>query len=200
MHALPSHASQGRGELIPPQPFPRDVTMPSPLRLLKTVTLVVVAVGLCLTRGWGQVYDPHTGDPPSHSHVQFTTNDWQVEATPDGGKLSGTCRLDCYVDEYDQVYLKLRGLKGQGLYTVWMVKRDKGESEERAGVSRHWNGDDASRFDFTAEPSGSGYYNGWTQKCPLGRWKFLEVRYHPNGNMKDLDSSVVALRVRLRPQ
>lgn len=166
---------------------------------LRMLSAALMFAALSLTTASAQVYDPKTGDPPSAQHIHFTTNEWTVTATPDGGDLSGDCRLDCYTDEYDQVFLRLKGLKSTGTYTVWMVNRDKDGGEERAGVAKHWNGDDANRFDFTAEASGKGFYNGWLARCPLGRWKTLEVRYHPNGNVKDMESSVVVLRVRVKP-
>jgi hypothetical protein len=147
--------------------------------------------------GWAQAYDPNTGDPPPGQHTQVTYNKWKLQATPDGGKLQGTVRLDCYSDEYDQVFLKVKGLQPHAKYTVWLVNTEKGEAIERAGVARHWTGDEASEFFFVSEEDGQGFYNGWLTRCPLGKWKYLEVRYHPNGNVKDLDRSVVVAHARM---
>lgn len=169
---------------------------------MKPPKLAVAAALLYLWAGpvQAQVYDPQTGDPPSAQHVHYTSNEWKVAPTPDGENVTGTCRLDCFTDEYDQVFLRLKGLQSQGRYTVWVVNRDKSDGgEERAGVARHWTGDEAEKFDFTAEINGNGFYNGWLSRCPFGKWKFLEVRFHPNGNPKDVEGSVIVSRVKLKP-
>lgn len=165
----------------------------------RMLVVIVATLVMSSSGGWTQVYDPHTGDPPSGSHVQFTSNEWKFVPTPDGKDVKGECRIDCYTDEYDQVFLTLKGLQKLSMYTVWMVNSDKGETE-RAGVSQHWNGDEANMFFFKSDQNGRGFYNGWLSKCPLGKWKYLEVRYHPNGNEKDIDRSVAIVRVRIKPQ
>lgn len=147
-----------------------------------------------------QVYDPQTGDPPPGSHVLDTYNEWSVAPTADGKGINGTVRLDCYHDEYDEVFVRVKGLVPRAKYTVWMVNQHEGEAAERAGVARHWDGPMASEYYFQAERDGRGFYRGWLQHCPLGTWKWLEIRRHPNGNVADLETSVTVVRVRIKPR
>lgn len=173
-------------------------------RLVRRTACLLASLFLmaALLKGAGaQTYDPHTGDPPPGQHVLFTDNQWNVVPTPDGKGIKGTIRLDCYTDEYDTVFVNVKGMVPGGKYTCWMVNQEGGGPDaERAGVSRHWDGDDATKYDFRAEKDGRGYYHGWLSRCPLGRWKYIEVRYHPDGNEKNLEGSVPVLHARCKPQ
>ena len=147
-----------------------------------------------------QWYDPQSGEPPPGTHQHFTSNEWNVVPTTDGTGINGTASLECYSDELDELILRLRGLVHGGVYTVWLLRTEGENSVERAGVAVAWDGPKAKKFSFLAEDDGHVYYRGCLSQCPLGRWKHLEVRYHPNGNVGDLQFSVPVVHMKLRPK
>lgn len=169
---------------------------------MKRLSWLVLVVTAILTRAaYGQAYDPKTGDPPPGQHLQDTYNDWDVIPALDGKGVKGIVRLLCYHDEYDEVFIRVKGLVPLGKYTAWLVNEESDDPTiERAGIARHWEGEKASQFWFKAERDGRGFYHGWLQHCPLGKWKYFEVRYHANGNEKDMADSVVVFRARIRPR
>ena len=160
---------------------------------------------LLVFAGWhaqahAQEYNPKRGDPPSSGHIQFTYNQWNVVPTAAGKGIKGWIRLDCYEDEYDEVHIRLTGLHKRGRYTVWCVDPWKPGKVDRVGVAQHWMGARAKKYYFDASSEGRGYYHGWLNRCPIGRWHEFEVRYHPDHNAQDIAGSVVVCTVRIISQ
>ncbi|MBM3466215.1 MAG: hypothetical protein FJX76_29360 [Armatimonadetes bacterium] len=143
-----------------------------------------------------QWYNPKDGEPPPAQHQHFTDNVWQVNVTPDGEKIKGTVTLACYKENRDEVIFRLTGTGNERMYTFWLLRKD-GESFERAKMFRAWDGDRKTHFYTKSEHDGKLHYRGCLTACPLGFWKWVEVRYHPDGNPNDLQTSVVVIKNKL---
>lgn len=162
------------------------------------IALLALAAALAVMRpAAAQLYDPKNGEPPPGQHQHFTSAVWTVKPTPDGGKIEGTVTLDCYLDQKDELILRLKGLQHGQTYSVWLLRKE-GDSVERSGVPQAWEGPKAKEFRFKAMPNGVGFFRGCLTACPLGFWKSVEVRYHPDGNGADLQTSVVVIKQKLR--
>lgn len=146
-----------------------------------------------------QLYDPRNGEPPPGHHQHFTQNTWEIKPTPDGEGITGTATLDCYQNDMDVLLLNLKGLQKEKVYSVWLTRKTSGV-EERAKVVLAWEGKKTEIFTFTSEHDGTGFYRGCLKTCPLGHWRNVEVRLHPNGNANDLQTSVTVLTAKLKPQ
>ena len=167
--------------------------------------LAVVAVALLLAHGrptgvLAQAYDPATGGPPPGAHLHYTRSTWDLVPTLDGAGITGKVVLDCYHDDMDEVQIYGKGFKTTGIYTVWLIRRDGPDVVTRAYVGNGWTGKASEIYSFEARSDGLGNYHGCMRACPLGKWKSLEIRYHPGGKVTDLRTSVPVARVPLKGQ
>lgn len=80
------------------------------------------------------------------------------------------------------------GLAPRGLYTVWLVERRDGGATRGLGVAD---------YSFTASGAGTGRFFSTMWESEFARWEVLEIRHHPDGNAKNIPSSVVVQRAEL---
>lgn len=165
-------------------------------RVLATLSLVLLMAGPVPA----EEYDPATGGPPPGSHQHFNRSQWELVPTADGAGITGKAVLDCYVDDLDELHISGKGFKSTGVYTVWLTKRDGPDVVTRAYVASGWEGKKADEYSFEARVDGQANYHGCIRTCPLGKWKSIEIRYHPRGNAKDLRTSVPVVRIPLKGQ
>lgn len=165
--------------------------------------VVIMALMLAMARPTGvcaQAYDPATGGPPPGSHQHFNRCTWDMVPTAEGAGISGKMILDCYQDELDELHISGKGFKTTGVYTVWLTRRDGPDVITRAFVANGWQGKAAESYSFEARSDGLGNYHGYIRSCPLGKWKTVEIRYHPGGNVADLRTSVPVIRTPIKGQ
>ncbi len=160
-------------------------------KFVPAVMAVLVLTALWCGRAWAQAYDPMTGEPPPGSHTLFTHNDWPLVTTDDGKGVKATCVLECYQDELDELHIHADGLKPKGIYSVWLIRKHGDDPPQRARVGTAWEGPKADINWFTAPAGRTAYFRGCLTRCPLGKWHQVELRYHPDGNPKDLEQSVL---------
>jgi hypothetical protein len=146
----------------------------------------------------GQAYNPQNGGPPPGSHQHYTTNKWDVVPLDKDSPVKGICILDCYTDELDEVHLELRGVRPNGVYSVWLTRRESPEVIARASVGIAWEGKAAADATFVGRPNGTANFHGCLHNCPLGTWKTLEIRYHPDKNGKNVETSVLIVKIPLK--
>jgi hypothetical protein len=144
-----------------------------------------------------QLYNPQDGEPPPGVHQRFTDTEWTLKPTPDGVRLRGTARLDCFTDFKDEMIVMLEGGKPKEVYSLWVVRKD-GDLVERAQLFTAWDGPRAKEGKIEFQGDGKSFYRGVFTQCPLGVWKTLEVRYHPDGKFTSLNNSVVVLTAKMK--
>lgn len=144
-----------------------------------------------------QLYNPQDGEPPPGVHQRFTDTELELRPTADNTNVSGEASLDCFTDLKDELILRLKGGKSGQAYSLWVVRKD-GDLIERAQLFSAWEGPRSKEGKIEFQPNGTCYYRGVFTQCPLGIWKSIEVRYHPDGKTARLDNSVVVLTGRLR--
>lgn len=174
-----------------------------PLPTLARMLVVAMALSWSLGIPWrvqAQAYDPSTGGPPPGSHLHYTRNTWALVPTREGEGISGKIILDCFSDDLDEVHVAGKGFKTTGIYTVWLIRKDGPDTVTRAYIGSGWQGKPAETYWFEARSDGQGNYHGCMRSCPLGKWRALEIRYHPGGKAADLQTSVPVARVSLKGQ
>jgi hypothetical protein len=142
-----------------------------------------------------QWYDPKNGEPPPGQHLHFNREVWEVSST-EMPEVAGDIVLDCFSDLKDELMIRLKRLPPEKTFSVWLTRK-QGDVVERAKVMKAWEGTNATKFTFKSEDNGNGFFRGCLTACPLGKWKFVEVRYHTDGNGDDLQTSVVLFRKKL---
>lgn len=165
------------------------------VQILACVFLFATLFGLAHAQ---KVYDPQGGGPPPGAHLHFTNTKWQIaSSSPQGNPITGECVLDCYDDEQDEVTITLKGLQKDGIYTVWVVRKD-GDGWARARVAVQWEGKHENDNFFEVTNPNRLVYHGWLHACPLGKYQKLEIRYHPDKNAQNVDASVPVVKISLK--
>ena len=113
--------------------------------------------------------------------------------TESGARTGGVVEVENDNDSrYRQDDVKLtitaRDLVPRGLYTVWLVERKDGGATKGLGVAD---------YSFTADGAGTGRFISTMHEYEFANWDMLEIRHHPDGDAKNLSSSVVVLRAEL---
>lgn len=88
----------------------------------------------------------------------------------------------------DHIDLQARGLKPAAVYTVWFVKMKPKKIETGAG---------AAPYMFRTDQRGNGSYGAPMHASPFGKWSMIMVMQHPNGDPKDMQNMVGALKASL---
>ncbi len=114
--------------------------------------------------------------------------------TDTGARTIGVIEVENDTDSrYRQDDVKLtitaRGLVPRALYTVWLVERkDGGGKTKGLGVAD---------YSFTADGAGTGRFISTMHEYDFADWDILEIRHHPDGDAKNISSSVVVLRAEI---
>ena len=106
-----------------------------------------------------------------------------LEATPEHPGANGTAVID-----ETHVSIQARGLKTNAVYTVWFVNMKPKKKATGAGTMPYM---------FQTDEWGDGNYSKPLSETPFGKWAMVMVVLHPNGNPKDMDNMVGALKAPL---
>ena len=108
---------------------------------------------------------------------------FDLESTRAHPDAKGTAVID-----QNHVNIQARGLKPDSVYTVWFVNMKPDKHETGAG---------SAPYMFRTDKWGYGNYTAPLQEAPFGKWSMVMVALHPNGNPKDMQNMVGALKARL---
>jgi len=101
----------------------------------------------------------------------------------------GTAVLACNMAESQhRIQLAAKGVKGGGVYSVWLVKFDA----EKKKVVRQTRVDNPNRA-LKADKDGKLAFASNLDACPQSRYNRGEVRYHADGNAKNAAGAKAAL-------
>ena len=103
--------------------------------------------------------------------------------TADHPQVNGTAVID---DSH--VSIQARGLKSNAVYTVWFVNMKPKKKVAGAGMMPYM---------FQTDKWGDGNYSASLTEKPVGKWAMVMVVLHPNGDPKDMDNMVGALKAPL---
>ena len=106
-----------------------------------------------------------------------------LEATSDHPDANGTAVID-----ETHVSIQARDLKPDAVYTVWFVNMKPKKKVIGAGTMPYM---------FRTDKWGDGNYSASLSKTPFGKWAMVMVVLHPNGDPKDMDNMVGALKAPL---
>ena len=84
--------------------------------------------------------------------------------------------------------VQARGLKPNAVYTVWFVNTKPKKHETGAGEAP---------FMFKTDTWGNGSYSAALNEAPFGKWAMVMIVQHPNGDPKDMEHMVGALKAML---
>ena len=119
----------------------------------------------------------------SFSWGSSNTRTFVLESTPEHPDANGTAVIDT-----SHVSIQARGLKPDAVYTVWFVNMKPKKKVMGAGMMPYM---------FRTDKWGDGNYSTSISKAPFGDWAMLMVVLHPNGDPKDMDNMVGALKTPL---
>ena len=119
----------------------------------------------------------------SFAWASSDTQTFVLEATPDHPAANGTVVID---DSH--VSIQARGLKSNAVYTVWFVNMKPKKKVAGAGMMPYM---------FRTDKWGDGNYSASLTETPVGKWAMVMVVLHPNGDPKDMDNMVGALKAPL---
>jgi hypothetical protein len=80
--------------------------------------------------------------------------------------------------------IEARGLRPNGVYTVWFVNMKPKKQETGAGTMPYM---------FKTDTNGNGTYESSLSESPFGKWSVLMTVLHPTGDPKDMKNMVPAL-------
>lgn len=136
------------------------------------------------------IKNPANAREPKEHHDVVNTSVWTFQPEDESDtKLKGTARVTCFSDDKDQFRLDVNGLKPKSVYTVWFVSSLR-KGSERAGIGNE-------PYSFKTGGGGSKIYQAPLTTCPLIKFKWVEIRIHPDGDPKNVESSFRVLKARM---
>lgn len=135
---------------------------------------------------------PVLGKPIKPRHDFVTTTTWTVEPESGQPTIRGRVSVACFADDRDEFKIELQGLKPNAVYSVWLSTSLK-DTAVRGGIGK---------APYTRKSTGGGSMTVECplEKCPLTEWKWLEVRYHADGDASHVQQSTRVAKVRLLAQ
>ncbi len=103
-----------------------------------------------------------------------------LESTRAHPGATGTAVIDG-----EHVSVQARGLKPNAVYTVWFVNMKPRKHEAGAGTAPYM---------FRTNDWGDGHYSAPLNSAPFDEWSMVMVVLHPDGNPKNMQSMVGALK------
>ncbi|MGD8984616.1 MAG: hypothetical protein PVH99_00935 [Desulfobacteraceae bacterium] len=88
----------------------------------------------------------------------------------------------------ENISIHAKGLKPNGVYTVWFVNMKPKKHEAGAGKPPYM---------FKTDSYGNGTYSARLEESPFGKWKMLMIVLHPTGDPKDMKNMVGGLSAKL---
>ena len=104
-------------------------------------------------------------------------------ATKQHPNASGTALISS-----EDISIHAKGLKPNGVYTVWFVNMKPKKHEAGAGEPPYM---------FKTDSYGNGTYSARLKESPFGKWKMLMIVLHPTGDPKDMKNMVGGLSAKL---
>ncbi len=83
-----------------------------------------------------------------------------------------------------EITITVRGLKPDGVYTVWFVNMKP--KMDMAGIG-------SPDYVIKIDNKGSGTYRATVSAAELEKWQVIEIAYHKSGNPKDMKKIAAAL-------
>ena len=80
--------------------------------------------------------------------------------------------------------IKAKGLRPNGVYTVWFVNMKPEKQQAGAGIPPYM---------FKTDADGNSTYKSSLSESPFGKWSVLMIVLHPTGDPKDMKNMVGAL-------
>ena len=112
-----------------------------------------------------------------------TGSEIALSPTPAHPNASGTAFIDG-----SHVNIQARELKSEAVYTVWF---------DNMKPSKHETGAGSPPFMFKTDAWGNTNYSGVLKESPFGKWAMVMVVLHPDGDPKNMQQMVGALRAEL---
>jgi len=87
----------------------------------------------------------------------------------------------------NSIGIQARGLRPNGVYTVWFVNMQPKKQEAGAGQAPYM---------FRTDGQGNGTYTSTLSESPFGKWAVVMIVLHPKGdpaNMKDMVPALSAM-------
>lgn len=166
---------------------------------MKRFLIALIAAGLMLIPRVARADDglqlnglgmPKKEEKVHHDFVN--TNAWEIHGDAASSSITGKLVVSCFTDDLDEFKMSLKGLKPNAVYTVWLATSLK-ETAGRAGVG-------APPFKIKTGGGDSVSYQVPLHTCPLTEYRWLEIRYHPDGDPTHLDNSERVVKLRLLAQ
>jgi len=107
----------------------------------------------------------------------------RVELPLMAAKAHPGARGTAYISD-GSLRIQAKGLKPEGVYTVWFVNMKPKKHEAGAGTPPYM---------FRTDPAGAGTYSSSLTESPFGKWQMLMIVLHPNGDPTDMKNMVGAL-------
>ncbi len=107
-----------------------------------------------------------------------------------GKGVSGEVAIKDVDTSQKQIVITVRGLKPEGVYTVWFVTMKP--KMDMAGIG-------SPDYVIKIDSKGSGTYRATVSAAELDKWQVIEIAYHKSGNPKDMKHMSIALKGELRP-
>jgi len=104
-------------------------------------------------------------------------------ATKQHPNASGTALIGS-----ENISIQTKGLKANGIYTVWFVNMKPKKHEAGAGEAPYM---------FKTDSYGNGSYSAALKESPFGKWQMLMIVLHPTGDPKDMKNMVGGLSAKL---
>jgi hypothetical protein len=104
-------------------------------------------------------------------------------ATKQHPNASGTALISS-----ENISIQTKGLKANGVYTVWFVNMKPKKHEAGAGEAPYM---------FKTDSYGNGSYSAPLKESPFGKWQMLMIVLHPTGDPKDMKNMVGGLSAKL---
>lgn len=102
-----------------------------------------------------------------------------LKGEKDSPAASGTAVLD-----EGKIRIQAKGLRPNGVYTVWFVNMKPKKHETGAG---------AAPYSFRTDGQGKGSYESPLSESPFGTWSMIMVVRHPAGDPADMKNMAPAL-------
>lgn len=84
--------------------------------------------------------------------------------------------------------IEAKGLRPNGVYTVWFVNMKPKKSQAGAGTAPYM---------FKTDSEGAGIYSSSLSESPFGKWQMIMIVLHPNGDPTDMKHMVGALSAKV---
>ncbi len=118
--------------------------------------------------------------------------DRTLSLSPDkaGKDASGEVVIKNVDTSQKQIVITVRGLKPEGVYTVWFVTMKP--KMDMAGIG-------SPDYVIKIDSKGSGTYRATVSAAELDKWQVIEIAFHATGDPKDMKHMSIALKGELRP-